>query len=220
MAERLARDGFDVLRFDYFGTGDSSGDDAEGDLSVWTEDVLRADDELRARSGAPRCTWFGLRLGGTLAALAAPQAKVPPHRLVLWDPVVDGAAYLDGLAQSHRAIRRLDFGPRWAVEGRLRDTVVREAQSECLGFPITPSLKHKLGALSGGAFRPSTARVCIFQERRSSEMAVWARSLGPTASVCAIDTGVDWASNEAMNSAIVPAAALNRVLEAFAEEGA
>ena len=45
------------LRFDYTATGDSAGDDAEGDLASWQQNILSAAEEL-----------IGLRLGATLAA--------------------------------------------------------------------------------------------------------------------------------------------------------
>ena len=43
LAERLARAGHSVLRFDYYGTGDSMGDDLDGDFDGWADDVGEAD---------------------------------------------------------------------------------------------------------------------------------------------------------------------------------
>ncbi|MDE2122022.1 MAG: alpha/beta hydrolase, partial [Betaproteobacteria bacterium] len=39
LSERLSASGFDVLRFDYFGTGDSAGTEAEADLDTWVRDI-------------------------------------------------------------------------------------------------------------------------------------------------------------------------------------
>jgi uncharacterized protein len=49
MAERLARSGRSVMRFDYFGTGDSAGDEDDADLDAWQHDILRAHAELVER---------------------------------------------------------------------------------------------------------------------------------------------------------------------------
>ena len=50
LAERLAAAGFAVLRFDFDGTGDSSGDEREpGRVRAWLDDVPLAIDALRAR---------------------------------------------------------------------------------------------------------------------------------------------------------------------------
>ena len=51
LGERLARNGHAVLRFDYFGTGDSLGDDIEGDLEGWALDVMEAHRRVAARLG-------------------------------------------------------------------------------------------------------------------------------------------------------------------------
>jgi hypothetical protein len=60
----------------------------------------------------------GIRLGAALLARAAPSLNLAA--LVLWDPVRDGAAYLDELAAAHEAYlggwRRL-FRPPAPTEG-------------------------------------------------------------------------------------------------------
>ena len=48
LAERLAGAGFDVLRFDYEGTGDSAGDSEEpGRLEAWIGDIEQVMKEAR-----------------------------------------------------------------------------------------------------------------------------------------------------------------------------
>ena len=71
LATMLSKQGYDVLRFDYFGTGDSSGDCEEGSLQQWQEDVETAIEELIDMSGAEIASLIGLRIGGTLAAKVA-----------------------------------------------------------------------------------------------------------------------------------------------------
>lgn len=85
MAERLAARGLDVLRFDYYGTGDSGGDDHEFSLIGAAADVGDACAEVRAVSGASRVTLIGLRDGAAAAILAAESTRAV-DRLVLWDP--------------------------------------------------------------------------------------------------------------------------------------
>src|SRR5207249_11329319 len=46
LAARLARLGLDVLRFDYYGTGDSAGQGEDATLHTCIEDVVRATEEL------------------------------------------------------------------------------------------------------------------------------------------------------------------------------
>lgn len=96
LAVMLSRAGAHVLRFDYSGTGDSSGDTADASLAEWTEDVVGAADELKALSGLRRLSLVGLRLGGSLA-MRANASGVRVRDLVLWDPVVSGADYVRDL---------------------------------------------------------------------------------------------------------------------------
>ncbi len=96
LSKRLAGRGCHVLRFDYSGTGDSWGDSTDADLHRWREDVDRAVDELRAASGREQVSIVGLRLGAAVAAGAGAVADAST-RLVLWDPIVDGDAWVAGL---------------------------------------------------------------------------------------------------------------------------
>lgn len=93
-ARELAAQGFTVVRFDYRGEGDSDREFEHSDLESRVDDAARAIGILRA--AAPRLketTLVGLRLGASIAALAA-TSQEGVDRLVLCDPVADGAAYM------------------------------------------------------------------------------------------------------------------------------
>jgi pimeloyl-ACP methyl ester carboxylesterase len=146
LAVRLAAAGLPVLRFDYHGTGDSSGDDrAAGRMGAWLESVGLACDEVRTRSGAKRVALVGLRLGGTLAFLAAAEraAKGDVAALVLWAPLLSGRTYL-------RELKML----RSSVEGEM--TVPSpppplgrgERDEEAGGFLLTASTLESLRGIN------------------------------------------------------------------------
>jgi pimeloyl-ACP methyl ester carboxylesterase len=108
LAERLAAAGFACLRFDLYGTGDSGGEESEPGLArFWLEDVGRAIDEVRVRSGADRVALVGLRLGATLACAAAAE-RGDVDSVVLWSPWVSGATMLDELGKMHQMYLRLE----------------------------------------------------------------------------------------------------------------
>ncbi len=91
MARRLSRS-FDVLRFDYAGAGESSGDHAEMTLGHWLRDSRAALAQLQSRSKAGNCWLLGARLGANLALrLAAPEIA----GLALWEPLLSGDDYLN-----------------------------------------------------------------------------------------------------------------------------
>jgi len=96
LADRLAVQGWDVLRFDYYGTGESAGEGSEVSLAGWVSDARTALEEALDLSGARRATLIGLRLGGLVATEASSARQV--DRLILCDPILDAAAYEAGLA--------------------------------------------------------------------------------------------------------------------------
>ena len=67
LSNLLSRAGFHVLRFDYFGTGDSMGEDEEVSTAQWKSDVGTAIEELKDNAGIERVSVAGLRLGASLA---------------------------------------------------------------------------------------------------------------------------------------------------------
>ena len=92
LARAAADLGFPVLRWHARGHGDSAGDFADVTLESLTEDALAAAAEARARSGASRIVWLGVRFGSLVAARAAQQAPGSAG-LALWEPVHAGLDY-------------------------------------------------------------------------------------------------------------------------------
>jgi alpha-beta hydrolase superfamily lysophospholipase len=93
LAEKLARAGFAVIRFDYHGTGDSPGSDTDPNrVPAWIESIQSALDEGKRLGGVSRMALFGVRLGATLAATAATQWG-GVECLLMWAPCVTGRAF-------------------------------------------------------------------------------------------------------------------------------
>ena len=221
LADRLSRDGLHVLRFDYYGTGDSAGDDHEGDIDGWIDDVLQANQEVIRRSGCGQSSLFGLRLGASLAALASCKLAKPPNRLVLWDPVIDGPDYLAELANAHIAAAKAGYGLRWDIEEQLRNMASAETDAEALGFPLGNALKRQLRGLSLSSFDATRARyITLLYGRITNHIGDLRQHLvarGIDVSLTHIQTEIDWTTNEALNSAIVPLEALQSIAASLSE---
>ncbi len=103
LGDALARLGVAVLRFDYHGTGDSAGLDTAFSLDGATRDAAISLAMLRERIGTVPITILGVRAGAFPACAIAAGSNA--HALWLWQPVVDGAAYVARLRQADRAER-------------------------------------------------------------------------------------------------------------------
>ena len=206
-AERLAKMGIASLRFDYFATGDSPGDDGDGDLQRWRRDIAAAHETLAQRSGAGRIAWVGLRLGASLALAASSLPDRRPDRVVLWDPVVDGSRYLEDLSHRH------------AVWTRLRDV-----DSEVLGFLLPRRLRTQIAAidlLEALAGHEQPVAVLVGPQVQGREQLI-ARLplLRPDAPHAVTTRATEWCSNEAMGTQWVPGEALDRLVEFVLDEPA
>ncbi|WP_233842637.1 alpha/beta fold hydrolase [Dyella sp. 2HG41-7] len=135
LAQALATEGIAVLRFDYYGTGDSAGDSVDMDWQRCLADTVVAADELRARSGADRVFAFGARLGGSIALAAALQARFAG--VVAWDPVLDGRTYAAQLDIMQSALCFDD--KRFMVPREAAD-----AAAQWLGFAISERLRQQI----------------------------------------------------------------------------
>lgn len=218
LAERLSRQGVAVLRFDYHGTGDSPGNDEDGDMAGWAQDICEAHRELLRRAGVLQMTWFGARLGASLALRAARASTPRVQRLVLWDTVIDGRAYLEELGRAQ--VDELDLAhtvpdPDWrrALE---RDPLAWSGES--LGFAISPLLRSHILALDADSLPElEPLAVSVLAQPHDAVAQRWAEraQAGSGASRLRFETlkhPLLWTSNAHPNNELVPAEALQRVL--------
>jgi uncharacterized protein len=129
LARALALRGHPVLRFDFTGAGDSDGSSADTSLSSHLADLGAAVETLASRRpDVQRVGLIGLRFGASVAARlmestasgAAP-AALRGAPLVLVDPVLDGAAYL-------QEVLRGNLSAQLATHGKVLET--REAMGD------------------------------------------------------------------------------------------
>lgn len=108
LADALGLAGYVVLRFDYRGTGDSSGDFTESIPDPeWLDDINSAVSYLRMGK-ISSVSVVGMRIGATLAAAATQRHSLDLASLVLWDPCESGRSYLRE-QRALESLRRADF---------------------------------------------------------------------------------------------------------------
>ena len=208
MSDRLAAAGYHVLRFDYYGSGDSAGSDEEWDLQGSIADAQAALAELLRRSRAPRWSAVGLRLGGAIALEVARQAPTPAQLLMLIEPVLDGSAYLRSLADSSLVALSRGYGPRWPISPRLRNAMLPNPKNEALGFFISPAARAQIEAITPACLETVPASTLRLLSPDSQALLQFLQHAGvtlpPAVEFVDSDARIDWATDSAAATSIVP----------------
>jgi pimeloyl-ACP methyl ester carboxylesterase len=136
LALRLSKNGFPVLRFDYYGCGDSAGEAADGNLDEWLRNIKISVDEIKRMAGVEAVSLVGFRLGATLAMLAG-GSRGDVRNVALWEPILNGIEYMQELSLQH---------DNW-LKGNLPGfdlATIRNGYDEVIGMPFTDTLQEGL----------------------------------------------------------------------------
>lgn len=192
-ARALAAQGLGVLLLDPHGCGDSGGDFEAARWPLWQADAIAAADWLRAR-GRQRLVLWGLRLGAVLAAATAARHPGRFQRLLLWQPVANGDAFLTQFLRI-RLAAEASAGAEGATTRALRRRLAAGESLEIAGYDLHPQLAADIAgaqleflvrqaalpvdwfevATGGAAPLPETARV--MDEWRRDGLAVTHRAV-------------------------------------------
>lgn len=138
VASRFADDGLACLRFDYYGTGDSEGDDSQFHPDQVTRDLQLAALELREVSGDVPMIVMGVRASALLVCREVP--ALGASAIWLWQPVDDAAAYVQSLDARDRSERASDN--RYPL---LRGSAPAQPE-DLMGFRLNPDFRKALAA--------------------------------------------------------------------------
>ncbi|MFT7662548.1 MAG: pimeloyl-ACP methyl ester carboxylesterase [Planctomycetota bacterium] len=171
LAIMLADAGFPVLRFDYTGTGDSSGDYPDWSLDRWRQDLQCASTALQKRASSSSLAMVGLRVGASLALETCTQLK-GVDSLVLWDPIVAGAAHVGELRAGHASMMGYAH-------------VIPKPEANCspeaLGFAFPDSVAQQISKIDllSQQVRPAR-RVLLIESNDAVPQQALSESLGST----------------------------------------
>ena len=138
LADELAAAGMPTLRFDYHGTGDSLGSDADPDrVQQWLASIQQAVECLKIATGVSEVVLVGFRLGSLLATQLAIQ-RSDIAMLALLGPVASGKSYLREMKALGLIIGQTTrAAPPGVIAPDVDDVVVA-------GFTITAATKDEL----------------------------------------------------------------------------
>ena len=141
VAGGLAALGLPSMRFDFYGTGDSAGDSGEVDFASMATDLELATGALRAETGVDRIAVVAWR-AAALPVARWLQSGGRPQLVVLWEPVLDGAAWLKQLDQEDA--RERCSPDRYRV---VRRAASRSDDDQLMGVAVSQRLR---GDIAGG----------------------------------------------------------------------
>jgi uncharacterized protein len=212
LANRLSQAGINVGRFDYYGTGDSAGEEDDQTVEDWLGDISTTIAEARRVTRRRHVALVGLRFGAALATLAA-VTRGDIAALVLWDPVVDGRGYLEQLRVRHQeALWTLFFDrpPDEPVDGR---------PSELLGFRFNPRLYEEISAINLAEMMTKPARTALLIDSQGDPLVT---QLGEHLQQLAVDVAMRhvpefsiWAEDP--DKGLVPTRALQTIITWLSE---
>ena len=133
----LAMQGFTVLRFDYMGTGDSSGKFEDADVETRVSNVIDAIMFLKNRTDISHIGLIGCRLGAVWAAMAAERIGPDVLRLVLWDPVFDVHKYLYNQLRGNLSEQAVMYGKVVENRDKLVKKILTGETVNVSGYGIT-----------------------------------------------------------------------------------
>jgi len=164
----LADGGVMTVLPDLYGTGDSGGDFADGDLVTWQSDlatVVRWCREL----GHPVTGLMAIRLGCALAVASADTGDIPAVRKsVLWQPVFDGSRFLSQFLRMRVAAGLMQARKETVAD--LRTMLQNHEQVEVGGYLLSKRLADEIERLSmPDVLPPSLGEVYWLELVRQSE---------------------------------------------------
>ena len=141
-ARTLAARGWRCMLLDPYGTGESEGSIADATWAHWQEDAHGAVEFLRAGSSEPVTLW-GLRTGALLAAEIAAALPSAVSRLLLWQPVLDGATFLNQYLRLRIASQIVRDGDK-ETTASIRERLASGEHIEVAGYPLTSAMADAL----------------------------------------------------------------------------
>jgi len=214
LGEALAQSGVEVLRFDWFGSGDSPGATDALRLDGLVDDVAAGIEWLSGvRPGVPGRV-LALREAAMPLLIHAARSGVAIDA-VLWAPVLDGRALVDGWRRQHGW--QLHAAGRFLVNDRVVEA------DELLGFQLHPAFAEELSTVDAGPLvLPAGSRLLVahwpgaavedrfLQRQRAAGVDVRVVELDPA-------DAPDWDDPELFETQLFPRRSVSRLAGLLAE---
>lgn len=149
-ARAFAEQGIGVLVIDLMGTGDSDGEFVDATWLLWRDNIATAMSWLREQ-GAQTVDLWGLRLGALLAMDYAAQPGSDIQRILAWQPVLNGDAFITQFLRLRVAAAMMNPNAPQEKTSDLKRQLIEGQACEVAGYLINPDLIRPLLDLRASA---------------------------------------------------------------------
>lgn len=208
LAKKLTANGYHVLRFDYYATGDSSGHSDEVSVDQCIKDITLSCDEIKTISATRKVTVVGYRYGALLASFASENYKF--NRLVMWDPVVNGEQYLDDLKTIHK---QMLVDPNRFDLNFLSNT---DASTELVGHDFPEQFRERIRSLNlADLEKIKTRRIDVINNSNgyNIEPLVNENTFLTKAEVHMFDGQSEWKNAAKIEAKVLPDSSIEKIIE-------
>lgn len=143
LAQALNKQGHALVSVDPHGTGDSSGDFVEADWEQWIQDTITAVAYAK-HLGYQKVSLLAVRLGALLA-IAAGSPIHNLHRMIFWQPVVNGKAALNQFLRIKIAAS-MGRDEEAETTAHLEELLSKGNNIEVSGYDVSPALFNGIQA--------------------------------------------------------------------------
>lgn len=191
LAQTLAARGYAVMRFDYFGTGDSSGESMMVDWNRCIADASEAASTLRTNAGCDSIVAFGARLGANIALSASKAARF--DEVIVWDPALSGRQHIERMDALQAAL--LSDATRF-----LKPRADADVSTQWVGFDVSSKLRMSLSDVQLDAL-PSLKM--LVDSQPSADYRAWRESTGATTAIVRLANRTSWDELDTQEDTII-----------------
>jgi len=139
----FAEQGFSVLVFDLWGTGDSQGEVSDATWPIWLQNIQTVIRWVQAQ-GINTISFWGLRSGVLLALDFLQQSNFKINQLICWQPVLNGETFIMQFLRLRVAAAMMDKNAPKEKTSDLKRQLQSGHSIEVAGYPLNPDLINPL----------------------------------------------------------------------------
>ena len=208
-ARMFAEQGYSVLIFDLWGTGDSQGEFSEATWAIWLNDIDAAVKWLQEKQYESISLW-GLRSGALLAMDYLHQYSSTIDKLICWQPVLNGEQFMMQFLRLRIAAAMMDKNAPQEKTSDLKKQLLEGNSIEVAGYQLNPELVNPVMAIRAQQLNLQTVKQChVFELTIGAELeagfalAKWVKAIEQQNIIISLDIingSLFWATQEISES--------------------